>query len=124
MVLGVRAEAHHPFDPGAVVPRPVEQHDLAGGRQVGDVALEVPLRPLPLGRRGQGDDAGDAGVQVLRDALDRPALAGRVAALEDDDDALPRRAHPLLELDELALEPQQLGLVAGARHAVVPGLVA
>ena len=60
------AEAHHLLDAGAVVPGPVEQHDLAGGGQVLDVALEVPLAPLALGRGGQRDDAGDAGVEVLR----------------------------------------------------------
>ena len=34
LVLLVGAEAHHPLDAGAVVPGAVEQHDLAGGRQV------------------------------------------------------------------------------------------
>ena len=55
-VLLVGAEAHHVLDAGAVVPGAVEQHDLAGRRQVGDVALEVPLRPLALGRRAERDD--------------------------------------------------------------------
>ena len=44
LVLVVGAEAHHALDAGAVVPAAVEQDDLAGGRQVRDVALEVPLR--------------------------------------------------------------------------------
>ena len=48
-----------------------------------DVALEVPLGPLPLGGRRQRDDPGDPGIQVLGDPLDRAALAGGVAALED-----------------------------------------
>ena len=52
----IGAEAHHPFDAGAVVPGPVEQHDLPGRRQVGDVALEVPLALLGLGRLGQRHD--------------------------------------------------------------------
>ena len=42
MLLG-GAEAHHLLDAGTVVPGPVEQHDLAIGRQVLHVALEVPL---------------------------------------------------------------------------------
>ncbi len=42
-VLGPGAETHDPLDAGPVVPGPVEQHDLARSRQVGDVALEVPL---------------------------------------------------------------------------------
>lgn len=41
---------HHTLDHGAVVPGTVEQHDLAGGRQLGDVALEVPLRGLAVGK--------------------------------------------------------------------------
>ena len=81
-----RAEAHHPLDAGAVVPAAVEQHDLAGRRQVRDVALEVPLRALALVRRRQRDDAADARIEALRDALDDAALAGRIAALEDHDD--------------------------------------
>ena len=48
-VLVVGAEPHDAFDAGAVVPAAVEQHDLAGGGQVLDVALEVPLGALALG---------------------------------------------------------------------------
>ena len=42
----VRAEAHDALDAGAVVPGAVEEHDLAGARQVRHVALEVPLARL------------------------------------------------------------------------------
>ena len=85
-VLRVRAEAHHPLDAGAVVPGAVEDHDLTRRRQVGDVALEVPLGALPLGRRRQRDHAGVPRVHVLDDPLDGPALPGRVAALDDDEE--------------------------------------
>ncbi len=89
----LRAEAHHPLDAGPVVPGAVEQHDLAGGRQLVDVALEVPLAALAVARCRQRGDPGDAGVEVLGDPLDRAALAGRVATLEDhDDQARPRSA--------------------------------
>ena len=74
VVLGGRAVAHHVLDAGAVVPGAVEQHDLAAGRQVLDVALEVPLPPLALRRHREGDDAGTTGVEVLGEALDRPPL--------------------------------------------------
>ena len=47
------AKAHHALDAGAVVPAAVEQHDLAGRRQVRHVALEVPLRALAVVRRRQ-----------------------------------------------------------------------
>ena len=65
-----------------------------GRRQVLDVALEVPLGLLPLGRRGQRDDPGDPRVEVLGDPLDRAALARRVAALEDHDDPGAARRAP------------------------------
>ncbi len=52
----------------------------------GDVALEVPLGALALVGRGQRGHPADARVQALGDALDGPALAGRVAALEQHHD--------------------------------------
>ena len=87
LILG--AEAHDALDAGAVVPAAVEQDDFAARRQVLDVALEIPLAALHLARFLERHDAGAARVQVLHEALDRAALAGRVAPLEDDDDALP-----------------------------------
>ena len=106
-----RREAHHPLDAGAVVPAAVEQDHLAGGGQVRDVALEVPLGPLALGGRGQRDDPRDPRAEAHRDRLDRAALPGGVAALEDDDDLEAARLHPLLELGELDLERRQLRVV-------------
>jgi len=44
------------------------------------------LAALAFRRRAERDDAADARVQALGDALDDPAFAGRVAALEDDGD--------------------------------------
>jgi hypothetical protein len=46
LVLLVGAEPHDALHPGPVVPGAVEQHDLPGGREPLDVALEVPLRGL------------------------------------------------------------------------------
>ena len=115
-VLLGRAEAEHVLDAGAVVPAAVEQDELAARRQVLDVALEVPLLALAFGRTRQRDDAGDARVEVLGDALDRAALARGVPALEDHHDAASRRARPLLNLHELRLEPHQLLLIGGTRH--------
>ncbi len=114
-VLVRRAEAHHVLDAGPVVPAPVEDRDLARGRQLGDVALEVPLAALALGRRGQSDDPRHARVEVLGDPLDHAALACGVAALEDDDEPLALRPHPLLQLHELRLEALELALVELAR---------
>ena len=67
-----------------------KQHDLAGRGQLGDVALEVPLPALALRRRRERDDAGDAWVEVLRHALDRAALAGRVAPSKTTTRRFPR----------------------------------
>ena len=115
-VLVRRAEAEHLLDAGAVVPAPVEQDDLAGGGQVRDVPLEVPLGAFALGGLGERRDAGDARVRVLRDPLDRPALAGRVAPLEDDDDPGSRLRDPVLHLHELFLQPAELLLVGLLRQ--------
>src|SRR6202041_2026555 len=51
LVFLVGAKAHHPFDASAVVPAAVKQHDLAAGRKMLNVALEIPLAALALGRR-------------------------------------------------------------------------
>src|SRR5436309_10621291 len=110
MLFG-RAESEDLLDAGSVVPASIEQDDLAGGRQRLDVALEVPLRPLAVARFRQRDNPGRPRVQVLGDPLDRAALPGGVAPLEDHDDARARRLDPLLHLHELLLESAQLLLV-------------
>src|SRR5690348_10498545 len=61
-VFLIGTETHHPFDTGPVVPGTVEQHDLAMGRQMLHIALEIPLATLSLGRFLQRDDARTAGV--------------------------------------------------------------
>ena len=117
------AESHHAFDAPAVVPTAVEQDDLAGGRQLGHVALEVPLRLLALRGRRQRRDPRDARVQVLGDPFDGPALAGGVAALEDHDQALAVLAHPLLHLDQFRLQAEQFPLVELLVHpGPLPGV--
>src|SRR4029453_17886805 len=52
-LLGV-AEAHDCLDPGAVVPAAVEQADFTLGREMLDVALEIPLVALAFGWGGWG----------------------------------------------------------------------
>src|SRR5690606_4408949 len=111
------AEAHHALDPGTVVPGAVEEDDLATGRQLADVALEIPLRALGLGRLLQGDHARAAGVEVLAEALDRPALAGRVAPFEEDRQALLLILHPVLQLQQLDLQGLERALVFFPLHA-------
>ena len=55
--LLVGGEPHHALDAGAVVPGPIEERDLAVGRELLDVALEVPLPALDVGRCLQRDVA-------------------------------------------------------------------
>ena len=62
LLLG--AKAHHALHAGAVVPGAVEQNDVALGRQVRDVALEIPLAALDLGRFGECNRAGVARVEA------------------------------------------------------------
>ena len=44
VVLLGGAETHHVLDAGAVVPAAIEDHDLAGGREMLHVPLDVHLR--------------------------------------------------------------------------------
>jgi hypothetical protein len=65
-----------------------------GGGQMRRVALEVPLRLLAVRRRPEGYDGRAARVQRLEDALDRAALAGGIAPLEEQHHALARLLDP------------------------------
>jgi hypothetical protein len=113
---------HDALDTGPVVPAAIEQHDLAAGRQMGGIALEIPLRALALvGSRQRGDPA-DARIEALRDPLDDAALAGGVAALENDDDLELLVQHPVLQLDQLALQPEQLLEVDASIDGFSPGM--
>jgi hypothetical protein len=80
------AETHHPFDAGAVVPAAIEDHHLAGRREVGHIALHVHLALLPVAGRRQGDHPEHARADTLGERLDGAALAGGVASLEHDAD--------------------------------------
>ena len=104
LVLLLGAEAEDRFDHGAVVPAPVEEHHLATGRELGDVALEEPLMALLLGGLAEGDEAVALFVHVARDTANGAALAGGVATLEDDD-------HPGLGLFQVPLHADELGLI-------------
>ena len=73
-----------------------------------DVALDVELAPLALGRRRQGDVPEDARAHPLGDPADHAALAGGVAAFEHHNDPGAGRLDPGLQADELDLELLQL----------------
>src|SRR5271166_6304293 len=110
------AEPHYMLDPGAVVPAPVEDDDFPSRGQMLNVALRVDLRLLPLRRCRQGHQPEDTRAHALHDAFDDATLAGSVAALENDDDARSSLLHPLLKLDELDLQLEQLSLVLLVLH--------
>ena len=73
-----------------------------------DIALEIPLGALALVGRGQRRDPADARIEALGDALDDAALAGGVAPFEQHDDLEVLVHHPVLQLDQFALQPKQL----------------
>src|SRR5215470_4634272 len=102
------AEAHHALNPGAVVPAPVEQNDLTGRGQFRHISLEIPLPALPLARSGEGDDAADAGVQRICNALDDATLARCIAPLEDDAHLETVVPHIFLQLNQFDLEVYEL----------------
>ena len=52
MCLFCGAKAHYSFYTGTVVPTSVEDDDLTGSRKMRDVALDIHLRMLSLGRGG------------------------------------------------------------------------
>ena len=84
LVFGVGAEAHDPFDPGAIVPAAVEQRDFARYRQFAAPALEIPGLAVAFVRHAHGDDAGIARTHMFGDSLDRAVLARRIAPFEND----------------------------------------
>ena len=105
------AESHYFFDAGAVVPGAVEKSDLAIGRQVLDVPLEVPLSGFLARGFFECDYFGSSGVEVLHKATDRSTFSSRVTAFVDDQDLLAGVAHPVLHLDKLNLERELVFVV-------------
>ncbi len=116
-MFGRRAESHDIFNAGAVVPATVEDHDFAAGRELLDIALDEQLGFLPIGRRGQGADTEYPGAHLFGQGFDGAALAGGIAAFEDDDHLQLLGFHPFLEMAKLDLELLQLFLVVLAFHS-------
>ncbi len=119
-VLG--AEAHDSFHAGAVVPGTVEHDDLARGRQMLHIALEIPLASLRVGGLFQRDHARAARVQVFHHAFDGAALAGGITAFEQDHHPLAGGLDPRLQLQQFDLQVVLLLLVIAAQHAVAIGI--
>ena len=106
-----RTETHHRFDARPVVPGAVEDDHLARRREVREITLDVHLRLLALGWRGKRHDMEHPRADPLGDAFDGAALAGRVAALEDDADLRARRLHPFLQGDQFTVQEPHFPLI-------------
>ena len=109
LVLLGRAVVQDALDARAVVPAAVEQHDLPGCGQVLDVALEVPLAALALGGRRERHDPGLAGLSCVTRLIVEPLPAASRPSKTTTTRSL--TADPLLHLDQLGLQAEQLGLV-------------
>ena len=111
LVLLFGAESHDAFHAGTVVPAAIEQHHFTGGREMRDIALEVPLGfsrsvgvPSATTRQMRG-------FRLCGNALDHATFAGRVAAFENADDFETLLLDPFLQLDQLDLQLGQFFVV-------------
>src|SRR5947209_17439417 len=102
-VLAGGAKSHDVFDDSAVVPGPIEQHDLSRRGKLTEVALEVPLRALSLVWFLQRHYPRPARVQMLGEAFDGATLTRRVTAFKEHHDPLPAVLDPRLHLQQLDL---------------------
>ncbi len=83
------AKSHDPFDACPIVPGPVQENHFARGRQMVDVALEIPLAAFLVRGFVQGNHPRCARIEVFGKAFDRSALARRIPALEEQHEFLP-----------------------------------
>src|SRR5690606_6260328 len=97
LLLG-RAETHDRLDDRAVVPGPIEGHELSGRRIMCDMALVIPLAALGLRRLLQSHVAGRVRVHILPGDEDGAAISGRVAPLEEYHHPLAGFLQPALQL--------------------------
>ena len=83
------------------------------------ITLEIPLGAFALVRRGQRGDPAHARIHPLGDALDDAALASGVAAFKQNHHLVAAGNHPVLQLDQLALQPKQLAKILAAALALL-----
>ncbi|MNC24781.1 hypothetical protein D3C75_728460 [compost metagenome] len=82
-----------------------------------EVALPIHLGLFPVGGRRQRHHAKHPRADPLGDRLDRAALACTIAALEDDAHLQALGHHPFLQLDQLDVQPPQLGFIVLAAQS-------
>ena len=96
-MFSLGTKTHYPLDTGTVIPTAVKQNEFLGHRQIWNITLEVPSRSVPIRGFAEGDNAGFAWAQMLDNALDRAIFAGRIPALQDDQNLV-------IAFDEVALQ--------------------
>src|SRR6185295_12893303 len=79
-IVVLAAETHDVLDASAIVPTAVEDDDLTGGGEVRQIALQVDLTLLAIGRRGQRHGAKHPRAHPLGDRFDHAPFAGGVAS--------------------------------------------
>jgi hypothetical protein len=89
LVLLFRAKPHNPVVSGHIVPRAVEEHDLARCREMRDLALDIDLRLLAVGGGGC-HMAEDARARGCGNPADHAAFPCCVPPLKDHDNACAR----------------------------------
>jgi hypothetical protein len=97
LVLIVGAEAHYSLDPSPIVPRAVEEDDLARCWEMRDVALDIDLGFLAVGGGRQGHVPEDTRARACGDSADHTPLTRGVPALENHNDARPLVFDPSLQ---------------------------
>jgi hypothetical protein len=103
--------------PAAVAPAPVEQNDLTRRRQMSHVSLEIPtVRSRSLGA-GRAATRHRRGFRRWVIRLIAP-LAGGVPSLEDHDQTMACRFHPVLQLDQFALKTDQFAEIDASERAI------
>jgi len=88
-----------------------------------DITLEVPLPLFFFGRFFERHHPGAARIQVFHEPLDRAAFTGRVASLENHNDALTAVLDPVLHLQKFNLKLLLACLVLFTAHATLVGVV-
>jgi len=102
-VLFLATKAHHVFNTGAVIPAAVEDDDFTSGGELFKVTLNMELRLLSFGWRGEGSHAKNSRADALHNALNDATLAGSVPSFKKNDNSGVARLDSVLNFDQLKL---------------------
>jgi len=104
-------EPHDRFNHRSVVPASIKHDQLAGRRQMSNIALKIPLCSLYITGFFKRNDPGTPRVQVFHDSLNRATLACGITTLEDHQDFQACIFNVILKFQQLNLQPSQLFFV-------------